>query len=81
MPCEADHRNPNLKLFSFLTILLTSKLLQKLLGVHVYTHGPLLDPPQVTEREVRKRGHGRRGGGGGGSKGKMELTDEGGEVI
>ena len=45
MLCEAEHRNPNLKLFSYLTILLTSKFLQKLLGVHVYTHVPLLDPP------------------------------------
>jgi hypothetical protein len=42
---QAEHRNPNLKLFSYLTNLLTSKFLQKLLGVHVYTHVPLLDPP------------------------------------
>ena len=47
MLCEAEHRNPNLKLFSYLTILLTSKFLQKLLGVHVYTHVPLLDPPCI----------------------------------
>ena len=40
MLCEAEHRNPNLKLFSYLTSLLTSKFLQKLLGVHVYTHVP-----------------------------------------
>ena len=45
MLCEAEHRNPNLKLFSYLTRLLTSKFLQKLSGVHVYTHVPLLDPP------------------------------------
>jgi hypothetical protein len=45
MPCEEEHRNPNLKLFSYLmTSLLTSKFLQKLLVVHVYTHAPLLDP-------------------------------------
>jgi hypothetical protein len=50
MLCEAEHRNPNLKLFSYLTILLTSKFLQKLLGVHVYTHVPLLDPPMVRPR-------------------------------
>ena len=37
MLCEAEHRNPNLKLFSYLTSLLTSKFLQKLLGVHVLT--------------------------------------------
>ena len=47
MLCEAEHRNPNLKLFSYLTSLLTSKFLQKLLGVHVYTHVPLLDPPLI----------------------------------
>jgi len=35
----------------------------------------------VKEREVKKRVHGRRGGGGRGSKGKMEVTDEGGEVV
>jgi hypothetical protein len=28
-----------------LTRFLTSKCLQKLLGVHVYIHVPLLDPP------------------------------------
>ena len=33
-PLQAVHRNPNLKLFSYLTSLLTSKFLQKLLGVH-----------------------------------------------
>ena len=44
MLCEAEHRNPNLMLSRYLTIL-TSKLLQKLLVVHVYTDAPLLDPP------------------------------------
>jgi len=28
-----------------MTVLLTPKFLKKLLGVHVYTHVPLLDPP------------------------------------
>ena len=45
MLCEAVHRNPNLKLFSYSTSFLASKFSQKLLGVHVYTHVPLLDPP------------------------------------
>jgi hypothetical protein len=49
MLCEAEHRNPNLKLFSYLTSLLTSKILQKLLGVHVYTYVPLLDPPLILD--------------------------------
>jgi hypothetical protein len=45
MLCKAEHRKPNLKLFSYMTVLLTPKFLKKLLGVHVYTHVPLLDPP------------------------------------
>jgi hypothetical protein len=32
MLCEAEHRNPNLKLFSYLTSLLTYKFLQKFTG-------------------------------------------------
>jgi hypothetical protein len=43
--CEAEYPNPNVKAFGHLIPPSYGNLLQKLLGVHVYIHVPLLSPP------------------------------------